>query len=93
MAPDTTGEPVTPRDGLERLVELARYASSPEDRARLENTIWFVLWARQVVSETRAREHLAWQRALRAKARVDRLVLETARYRDRLQIIRDCSRE
>jgi hypothetical protein len=93
MAPDTTGEPVTPRDGLERLVELARYASSPEDRARLENTIWLVLWARQVVSETRAREHLAWQRALRAKARVDRLVLETARYRDRLQIIRDRSRE
>jgi hypothetical protein len=54
MAPDTTGEPVTPRDGLERLAELARYASSPEDRARLGNTIQLVLWARQVVSETRA---------------------------------------
>jgi hypothetical protein len=66
MAPDTTGEPVTPRDGLERLTELARYAPSPEDRARLENTIWLVLWGRQVVSEARAREHLAWQRALRA---------------------------
>jgi hypothetical protein len=93
MAPDTTGEPVTPRDGLERLAELARYASSPEDRARLGNTIQLVLWARQVVSETRAREHLAWQRALRAKARVDRLVLETVRYNVELQIIRDRSRK
>jgi hypothetical protein len=54
MAPDTTDEPVTPCDGLERLAELARYASSPEDRARLENTIRLVLWARQVVSVARA---------------------------------------
>jgi hypothetical protein len=48
MAPDATDEPVTPRDALERLAELARYAS-PEDRARLENTIWLVFRARQVV--------------------------------------------
>jgi hypothetical protein len=93
MAPDTTGEPVTPRDDLERLTELARYASSPEDRARLKNTIQLVHWARQVASDTRAREQRAWQRALRAAARVERLVLETARYRDELQIIRDRSRE
>ena len=93
MAPDTTGEPVTPCDGLERLAELAWYASSPEDRARLENTIRLVLWARQVVSDTRAREQRAWQRALRTAARVERLVLETARYKDELQIIRDRSRK
>ena len=91
MAPDTTGEPVTPRDGLERLVELARYASSPEDRARLENSIRLILWARQVVSDTRAREQRAWQRALRAAAGVERLVLETGRCKAELQIIRDRS--
>ena len=93
MAPDTTVDPVTPRDDLERLAELARYASSPEDRACLENTTQLVLRVRQVVSNTRAREQRAWQRALRAAARVERLVLETARYRDELQIIRDRSRE
>jgi hypothetical protein len=79
MAPDTTGEYVTPRDGLQRLTELARYASSPEDRARLENTIRLILWARQVVSETHARKQRAWQHALRAAARAERLVLETVR--------------
>jgi hypothetical protein len=88
MAPDTTGESVTPRDGLERLTELARYASSPEDHARLENTIRLILWARQVVSEVRAREQRAWQRVLRAAASVERRVLETARHNVELQIIR-----
>jgi hypothetical protein len=87
MAPDATDEPVTPRDGLEKLVERARYASSPEDRARLENAIRLILWARQVVSEARAREQRAWQRALRAAARVERIVRETARYEAELQII------
>jgi hypothetical protein len=91
MAPDTTGESVTPRDGLERLMELARYASSPEDRFRLENTIRLILWARHVVSEVRAREQRAWQRALRAAASVERRVLETARYKAELQIIRSRS--
>jgi hypothetical protein len=93
MAPDTTGEPVTPRDDLERLTELARYASSPEDRARLENTIRLVFWTRQMVSDTCAREQRAWQRALRAAARVERIVLETARYKAELEIIRDRSRK
>jgi hypothetical protein len=88
MPPDTTGESVTPRDGLERLTELARYASSPEDRLRLKNTIRLILWARQVVSNAREREQRAWQRLLRAAARVERLVLETAHYKAELQIIR-----
>jgi len=82
-----TVDPVTPRDGLEKLAELAWNASSLEDRARLENTIRLVLWARQVVSDTRAREQRAWQRASRATARVKRLVLETARYKAEFQII------
>jgi hypothetical protein len=89
--PDMTVDPVTPRDALDRLAELARYASSPEDCSRLENTIQLILWARQVVSEVRAREQRAWQRALRAAARAKRLVLETARYKAELQIIRDSS--
>jgi hypothetical protein len=93
MAPDTTGEPVTPRDGLERLTELARYTSSPEDRARLENTIRLVLWARQVVSDARAREQRAWQRALRAAASVERIVLKTVRCKYELQIILERSRK
>jgi hypothetical protein len=88
MAPDATDEPVTPRDGLEELVERARWASSPEDRARLENSIRLILWARQVVSVARAREQRAWQRASRAAARVEWIVRETARYKAELQIIK-----
>ena len=89
MAPDATDEPVTPRDGLEELVERARYASSPEDRARLENLIGTILRARQVVSVARTREHRAWGRALRAADRAKRIVRETARYKAKLQIIKN----
>jgi hypothetical protein len=68
------------------LVELARYAL-PKDRFRLKNTIRLILWARHVVSEALVREQRAWQRSLRAAAGVERLVLETARYKDKLLII------
>ena len=60
-------------------------------RARLKNTIQLVHWARQVASDTRAREQRAWQRALRAAARVERLMLGTTRHKAELQIIQQSS--
>src|SRR4051812_42004181 len=89
MAPDTQNERVTLRDDLERLAELARHASLPEDRNRLESTIQLILWTRQLVSKSREREQQAWLRTLTAAARVERLVLETSHQNDELQIIRD----
>jgi hypothetical protein len=46
-----------------------------------------------VVSNAHAREQRAWQRALRAAASVERIVLETVRCKYELQIILERSRK
>jgi hypothetical protein len=53
---------------LDRLIELARYASSRVDRLRIERTIRLVMRARATVLRARRMEQQAWERLIQAKA-------------------------
>jgi hypothetical protein len=80
--------PATLEDHLETLMELARQAS-PADRLRIERTIRIVREARQAVAGAHLARQEAETRLWLAKATTQRVMAETARQKDELQIIRN----
>jgi hypothetical protein len=80
-------------DPLDRLVELARYASSRMDRRRIERTIRLVIRARETVLRARRIEQQAWQRLTRAKAASQRIREDGKAHTVELHISRDCFQE
>jgi hypothetical protein len=60
-------------DPLDRLIELARHASSRVDRLRIERTIRLVMRARETVLQARRIEQQAWGGLIQARAVTQRL--------------------
>jgi hypothetical protein len=74
-------------DPLDRLVELARCASSQVDRLRLERTIRLIFQARETVLQVHRTEEQAWQRLIQAKAASQRRREDGTGHLSRLQIM------
>jgi len=74
-------------DPLDRLIELARYASSRMDRLRIERTIRLVMRARETVLQARRIEQQAWGRLIQARVVSQRLQDDVTGHPAELQIM------
>jgi|tagenome__1003787_1003787.scaffolds.fasta_scaffold20112277_2 hypothetical protein len=74
-------------DPLDRLIELARYASSRMDRLRIERTIRLVMRARETVLQARRIEQQAWGRLIQARVVSQRLQDDGTGHPAELQIM------
>ena len=75
-------------DPLDRLIELARHASSRVDRLRIERTIRLVMRAREAVLQARRIEQQASGRLIQARAVTQRLRDDGTGHPAELQIMK-----